>query len=1011
MKVHSAGRASGGCLYGFKRDILKKFNLKFVNLNNHIFLSATFNNTVFHLIPKYLNCTKWNSDFETFEAFLSDLNSSNFCIMGDLNARIGEEQILDKNQFQNACNINCSRNSKDQTINGQGKKLLEVFDNIGGVVLNGRTMGDPSGDYTFCGVMGNSVIDYCVGSCSILQFVNSFSIGLKPFSDHMPLYLKLEIPANSGNTTVQPTLTKLRWNNKFANQYNHNLLSNSIHINCENSSDKLIQSLTNKIKDSHKQSLNIGNSVFVPKQKWFNWRCFRLRKTMLKNLKDYRNLHTPSNRNRYNSAKHRYLNYCSQLKLKFYNENLSKLDSVSSSKQWWDVAKSMKTSVLKPVLSLDATIFSLHFSSLLNYAHSHSLTWCMPYYSDPFLDSPIEMCELVSVVSSLKSNKSPGPDGIPYEFYKYSCHTFLREVLIIFNFIFLREKIPESFKESIIIPLFKKGDPNIVSNYRGLSLINTNCKIFNNILLHRLTAWLERNNILNEFQAGFRRDYSTVDNIFNLVNIVKLNNLTSKYTFAFFVDFSCAFDTIPRNSLFYKLSTIGISSKIVRLIQSLYDGCSSVVWDGQNLSEKFNVDCGVKQGCILSPILFSLYLNDLPNVLSGGVNVANTNIKILLYADDIVLLSDSADVLQIMINELYNYCNTWSLKVNLSKSKILIFRKSNRAPQNYNWSYGDEPIETVNKYTYLGVNLTFNLSFKSHLETKLSAAKMAISSTWSKYIANPKISQKNKMKIFNAAAKSILLYAAQIWGFESYEAVEKLLRFFVKKMFYLPSNTPNYVIHLETNYETLFLSTIKQHFCYINRVLSLSQNRLPKILAVEIINLNIFWATEWNNLCARINYRPSDNILPLCHYWSEIIEHLKNNIWSKLIETAKNSQFHDLYPQLNHNISNLLENLNPRATSLVIKARSGLLNINARCFKANTDGNCTICNLGDSENTFHFIGVCPAYRNIRRFYLGQYTLNYDEVITVLNGSNFNNLYWFLENSLKYRNLLVNEFNI
>ena len=102
--------------------------------------------------------------------------------------------------------------------------------------------------------------------------------------------------------------------------------------------------------------------------------------------------------------------------------------------------------------------------------------------------------------------------------------------------------------------------------------------------------------------------------------------------------------------------------------------------------------------------------------------------------------------------------------------------------------------------------------------------------------------------------------------------------------------------------------------------------------------------------------------------------------------------------------------MKPRATSLVIKARCGLLNINAKCFKTNTNGYCTICNLDMPENTFHFIGVCPAYKNIRKLYLDKDTLNLNEVIAILNGKNFNNLYWFLENSLKYRNYLINEFN-
>jgi len=131
----------------------------------------------------------------------------------------------------------------------------------------------------------------------------------------------------------------------------------------------------------------------------------------------------------------------------------------------------------------------------------------------------------------------------------------------------------------------------------------------------------------------------------------------------------------------------------------LYKETESQVWDGCTLSESFSINTGVRQGCLLSPVLFALYLNDLAESLPGGVVVAGTNIKVLLYADDIALIADNQADLQKMINALFNYCQKWSLNVNLQKSKILIFRKGPRQPANI-WKYGNEVIETVNSYKY-----------------------------------------------------------------------------------------------------------------------------------------------------------------------------------------------------------------------------------------------------------------------------------------------------------------------
>lgn len=328
------------------------------------------------------------------------------------------------------------------------------------------------------------------------------------------------------------------------------------------------------------------------------------------------------------------------------------------------------------------------------------------------------------------------------------------------------------------------------------------------------------------------------------------------------------------------------------------------------------------------------------------------------------------------------------------------------------WHYGEDNIEIVNNYVYLGVDITYNLSFRSHLKNKLSASKVAISSTWSKYINNPKISNVNKLKIFNAASKSIMLYAAQIWGYVKYDDVEKLFRFFIKKMLHLPANAPNYVLYLETGYSSLYISSLKLHFSYVNRVLSLSADRLPRILAETIIRMNVFWAREWVNLCNTVNFSPPDNDIPVCLYWKEIVDLVAIKEREKFVVDASNSQFHDLYSQLDYSVTPLMTaEFSARATSLIIRARCGLLDLNARCFKNNTNGICTMCNMHESENTFHFIGICPIYREIRRIHFGYISLDHNEVINILNGINFNSLYLYLESCLKFRNLIMKEFEV
>ena len=168
---------------------------------------------------------------------------------------------------------------------------------------------------------------------------------------------------------------------------------------------------------------------------------------------------------------------------------------------------------------------------------------------------------------------------------------------------------------------------------------------------------------------------------------------------------------------------MGLSSKIIHILGLSYENTTNKIFYSNTFSESFNVDLGVKQGCILSPILFAMYLND---VLPGGVVVDNIHIKVILYAVDIVVLSDSFSQLQDMINVLFNYCQMWSLKVNMNKSKILVFRNGPRISHNLKWNFCEDSTDIGNSYKYLGIELTYNLSYWKHLKWQLSLPGLSI---------------------------------------------------------------------------------------------------------------------------------------------------------------------------------------------------------------------------------------------------------------------------------------------
>jgi hypothetical protein len=224
---------------------------------------------------------------------------------------------------------------------------------------------------------------------------------------------------------------------------------------------------------------------------------------------------------------------------------------------------------------------------------------------EPLVPEP-SLVEVETAIGKLKSYKSPGADNIPAELIKAEGETLYTEIHRLICCVWNKEELPQQWKESIIVPIYKKGDKTDCNNYRGISLLSTAYRILSNILLARLTPYGDE--IIGDHQCGFRRNRSITDQIFYIRLILEIKWEYNGTAHQLFIDFKKAYDSIKREVLYNILLEFCIPKKLVRLIKMRLNETYSKVLIGKLLSDKFLIQNGLRQGDALSPLLFNFAL-------------------------------------------------------------------------------------------------------------------------------------------------------------------------------------------------------------------------------------------------------------------------------------------------------------------------------------------------------------------------------------------------------------------
>lgn len=282
---------------------------------------------------------------------------------------------------------------------------------------------------------------------------------------------------------------------------------------------------------------------------------------------------------------------------------------------------------------------------------------------------------------------------------------------------------------------------------------------------------------------------------------------------------------------------------------------------------------------------------------------------------------------------------------------------------------------------------------------------------WGRCFNNRNIAHSSKYKVFEAVSESIMLYAAQVWGCRKYDTVEKLLRYYVKRSFHLPPNTPNYMIMVETGLSPLFIKTFKLQVDYILKVLDMSEHRLPKKAALQAIHSGTGWFNEWMELAHGCGVELTFNG---SRSWKselyQLISKVDEQERFRFLEEASGSLHRTIYSRLNHNLqlNYFRDEYSVDEISMVLKLRGELLKLNFMPHRNDLPLYCSLCNLQEREDIFHFLGKCPILRETRRHFLNSDFLTEEQALSLFDEINVFKLFQYCKRALAYRERIMNE---
>ena len=1000
-------KCSGGMAV-FAREAILKYIIPIKNTNeNSLWLKVKkealggkkdiFIGTIY-LTPRKSNGDSSKKIYELFEEILYFQDKGQIILQGDFNARtnVDNDNIPpDKFDEFHIPNVNIPhRNSEDKIPSDyRGKELLELCKALGLVILNGRKTGDIFGKYTSFQWNGNSVVDYVIVSQPVYDEIECFKVGnyIPWLSDHCAIRYKL----NTSNDKLLPNnkneldeeYESIRWDKNSNNKFIDSLrkCKDEIHdlLHTPSSDAKTINDI---FKNIVYKTTELGNFKKTKTKNntdplWFDKECKKSKDEIRQKGRTLqKNPDNPILRKSLNECKRSFKKLTKNKKSRHIQKVLDEMyrnKNSNEGKKFWNSLNKLdnKKMTNNCISSISQDSWIEHFESIR--CGENEPTYPPDCNEDGPLDFEISEQELLGATSILKNGKSSGSDMISYEMLKCVIEFKPSILLKVFNSALQYNPEILDWFISIISPIHKKGSRMDPNNYRGISLISCVYKLFTVIIKNRCEKHCKENKILSEKQLGFVSGNRTSDAHLILHNLIrKYCHKKGKYLYSCLVDFSKAFDSIPRDLLFQKLLSKGIKGKIFNLLKNIYSHEKCKIKIGKYLSKEINVNQGVRQGCILSPLLFNIFISDLASHLGKPEHNAPNlcdfkDLGCILWADDLVVLSKDEEGLCKMINDLGIYAADNGLKINEDKTKVMIFNKTGRLMRR-NFQCNNLSIHSVREYKYLGFMITPSGEILTGLKDLKSRATYALVQLRRKLGENFRKYPNVTLHLFDALIKPILIYMSDFWGclkMPKHNPIDMIYNKFLKQLLGVQIQTSNIGVLLEIG--RVPISLYAQRNCIKNwdRIVQKSCNSLTEMAYNNMVKEDILWYRCIKSHLAQnglqyIMYRGSTNQLPHNVFFKRITDIFYQNSFAEI--NRENSKLRT-YKLLKTTIGQEpyiteIQNVNHRiAFSKFRLSNHSLMIEKGRHLKMNKESRlCQFCPRS-IEDEIHFLIGCKTY--------------------------------------------------